>query len=73
MNQDSDAPTVIYRAANSGEAAAVVTALEAAGIETFTTGGFTSSFMVEALGGVEVIVRQSQADKARQILANLES
>ena len=73
MSSDPDSPTVVFRAATSIEAAAVVTALEAEGIEATTTGNFTASFQAEAPGSVQVVVRQSQADKARTILQRLES
>ena len=72
MTTDPDSPTVVFRAANSVEAASVVTALEAEGIEARATGTFTSSFQAEAPGQVEVVVRQSQAEKARDVLAKLE-
>ena len=72
MSSDPDSPTVVYRAATSIEAAAIVTALEAEGIETTTTGNYTSAFQAEAPGSVQVVVRQSQADKARTIIDRLE-
>jgi hypothetical protein len=72
MTSDPNSPTVIYSADNAIEAAAIVTALEAEGIETTTTGSYTSGFQAEAPGPVEVVVRQSQAEKAHAILERLE-
>jgi hypothetical protein len=68
MTKDPDSPTVVYRAATNIEAASVVTALEAAGIEATVTGSFTSGFQAEAPGDVQVVVRHSQAVKARDLI-----
>ncbi|MEX0819443.1 MAG: DUF2007 domain-containing protein, partial [Pirellulaceae bacterium] len=72
MTNDPDSPTIVYSAVNSVEAASVVTALEAEGIEATTTGSYTSGFQAEAPGEVKVVVRLSQADKARGVLERLE-
>lgn len=72
MSSDPNSPTVVYSAVNPIEAAAVATALEAEGIETTTTGSYTSAFQAEAPGGIQVVVRQSQAEKALAILQRLE-
>lgn len=72
MTTDPNSPTIVYSAENAIEAAAIVTALEAEGIETTTTGSYTSGFQAEAPGTVQVVVRRSQAEKAHTILARLE-
>ncbi len=72
MTSDPNSPTVVYSAENAIEAGAIATALEAEGIETTTTGSYTSGFQAEAPGTVQVVVRQSQAEKARTILDRLE-
>ena len=72
MTSDPNSPTIVYSAENPIEAGAVVTALEAEGIEATTTGSYTSGFQAEAPGQVQVVVRQSQAAKARQVLERLE-
>ncbi|MDA1055174.1 MAG: DUF2007 domain-containing protein [Planctomycetota bacterium] len=72
MTSDPNSPTVVYSAANAIEAGAIATALEAEGIETTTTGSYTSGFQAEAPGPVQVVVRQSQAEKALHILERLE-
>jgi hypothetical protein len=73
MTNDPDSPTVVYRAATGIEASSVVTALEAEGIEATVTGTFTSSFQAEAPGDVEVVVRHSQAEKARGFIEKWEA
>ncbi len=72
MTSDPNSPTVVYSAVNPIEAAAVATALEAEGIETTTTGSYTGGFQAEAPGEIQVVVRQSQAEKALAILERLE-
>ena len=72
MTTDPNSPTVVYSADNAIEAAAIVTALEAEGIKTTTTGSYTSGFQAEAPGPVQVVVRQSQAEQAYAVLDRLE-
>lgn len=73
MESDPNSPTVVFRAPTSVVAAAVITALEAEGIQAEMTGSFTSSFQAEAPGLVEVVVRRSEADRACAILERLRS
>ncbi len=72
MTSDPNSPTVVYSADNAIEAGAIATALEAQGIKTTTTGSYTSGFQAEAPGPVQVVVRQSQAEQALQVLEQLE-
>ena len=72
MTTDPNSPTVVYSADNAIEAAAIVTALEAEGIKTTTTGSYTSGFQAEAPGPVQVVVRQSQVEQAYAVLDRLE-
>ena len=72
MTSDPNSPTIVYSADNAIEAGAVVTALEAEGIEATTTGSYTSGFQAEAPGQVQVVVRQSQAETARNVIERLE-
>jgi hypothetical protein len=53
------------------EAGAIVSALEAAGIEARIVGDFTSGFRAEAPGQVSVVVREADAERASSILAEL--
>ena len=71
MTSDPNSPTIVYSADNAIEAGAVVTALESEGIEATTTGSYTSGFQAEAPGQVQVVVRQSQADKAHNVIDRL--
>ena len=68
MTQDPDSPTVVYRAATNIEAGALVAALEVEGIEATVTGTYTAGFQAEAPGDVQVVVRQSQAEKAAALI-----
>ncbi|MEO8494534.1 MAG: DUF2007 domain-containing protein [Planctomycetota bacterium] len=72
MTSDPDSPTIVYSADNAIEAGAIVTALEAQGIKTTTTGSYTSGFQAEAPGQVQVVVRQSQAELARNVIERFE-
>ena len=72
MTSDPNSPTIVYSAENPIEAGAIVTALEAEGIEATTTGSYTSGFQAEAPGQVQVVVRQSQADKAHHVIERLQ-
>ena len=54
------------------QAALVVSALEAEGITARATGGFTAGFRAEAPGYVDVVVREADVDRARQILETID-
>jgi hypothetical protein len=53
------------------EAAAIVTALDAHGVRATVTGSFTAGFRAEAPGMVNVLVRQEDLARARQVLSDL--
>ena len=72
MTTDPNNPEVLTRVPSDIEAAAIVTALAARGIEASTTGGYTAGFRAEAPGDVNVIVRNEQLDHARRVLAEFE-
>jgi hypothetical protein len=71
MSTDPENPELLESFSSDLEAAAVVTALRARGIEASTTGGFTAGFRAEAPGNVNVIVRHEDLDKARQALVEI--
>ena len=71
MSQDPDAPQVAAKAANEVEAAIIVAALEAQGIQAQAVGVFASTFRAEAPGDVSIVVRQRDLARARQVLAEL--
>ena len=68
---DPNSPEVVASVPTDIEAAAIVTALTAAGVEAKTEGGYTAGFRAEAPGSVAVIVRHCHREQARQILADL--
>jgi len=69
---DSDAPELLTSCANEAEAALLVAALEARGVEARPLGALTSGFRAEAPGGVQIFVRRSDIQRARQTLAEIE-
>jgi hypothetical protein len=71
MSHDLDAPQVVAKAANEVEAAIIVAALEAHGIEGKAVGVFASTFRAEAPGDVSIVVRQRDLARAQEALAEL--
>jgi len=72
LKNDPNSPTVVFRAPTAIAAGAVITALDAEGIQARMTGNFTSAFQAEAPGMVEVVVRSSEAARARAVLERLQ-
>ena len=72
MTTDPNNPEVLTSVPSDLEAAAIVAALAARGVEASTTGGYTAGFRAEAPGNVNVIVRQEDLHRARQALAENE-
>lgn len=50
----------------------VVAALENAGIKATMTGGFTAGFRAEAPGYVNIVIRQRDLERAREVLKSTE-
>jgi len=73
MAENSDQPVVLASCADEAEAALLVAALEARGIEAQITGALTSGFRAEVPGGVQVLVRRSDMDRATEALRDVES
>lgn len=69
MSSDPHRPYVVAKVPNEIEAAAIVTALEAAGIQAMAVGGHTAGFRAEAPGEVSVVVQQQKAEQAAAVLA----
>ncbi len=69
---DPQSPTVLTTTASDIEAAAIVTALSAHGIEARTTGGYTAGFRAEAPGRIQVVVRAADLAEAQVILAEIQ-
>ena len=70
-SDDPNNPAVVKSVTSDVEAAVIVNALAAHGIEASTTGGFTSGFRAEAPGDIDVVVRQSDLERAKQILEEI--
>jgi hypothetical protein len=71
MSTDPSELVVLVSVPNEIEAAAVAAALEQNGIQTIIAGGYTSGFKAEAPGDVNVLVKQSDADRAKQALREI--
>ena len=72
MSTDPNNPEVLTFVGSDIEAAAIVAALAARGIEATTTGGFTAGFRAEAPGDVNVVVRHADLERAVRIFNELE-
>ncbi len=68
MTDDPITPVELTSAANVMEAAAIVAALNAEGIETVKTGEFTAGFLAEAPGYVQIIVKSCDLARAQELL-----
>lgn len=73
MTPDPNKPYKLTVTRTELEAAAIVAALSAMGIEANATGGHTAGFRAEAPGYVEVWVRQQDLDRAQKALAEMDS
>jgi len=71
MTIDPHRPERLTRVTTEAEAAGIVTALAAHGIQATATGGFTAGFRAEAPGYVNVLVRHEDLSAAKQVLADL--
>ena len=69
MNTDPDRPHVVTQVATEFEAASIVSALQAAGIKAMAVGDHVAGFRVEAPGDVSVVVPESEAGRAAEVLA----
>ncbi len=72
MATDPNNPEVLTSVRTDVEAAAIVGALAALGIEASTTGGYTAGFRAEAPGCVNIIVKYVDLRRARIALAEIE-
>ena len=71
-DEDPDEPEVLVTAPTEAEAAIIVAALDAQGIEAEATGGYTASFVAAVPGQAQVVVRHADLERAREILAELQ-
>ncbi len=73
MADDPNRPVILTTRRTETQAALIVAALKDRGVEAQATGGFTSSFRAEAPGDVRILVRQSDLEKARAALREIEA
>ncbi|MCH8804904.1 MAG: DUF2007 domain-containing protein [Planctomycetes bacterium] len=71
MADDTDDPVRLTTAANEAMAAMIVAALDQRGIQASAAGGLTSGFRAEAPGGVNVLVRRSELERALAVLEEI--
>jgi NADPH:quinone reductase-like Zn-dependent oxidoreductase len=72
MHEDPNQPMKLTQVRSEERAAVLLTALADRGIEAHMVGGFTSGFRAEAPGGVDVVVRQADLERALAILNELQ-
>ncbi len=72
MTNDPNRPHVVTRVSTDFEAAAIVSALESAGIKAMAVGGHTAGFLAEAPGDVAVVVPANEAKPAEAVLAEFQ-
>jgi hypothetical protein len=68
MSIQHDTPKVLEYAATEMEAAFLVATLREAGIDAQAEGVLTSALRAEAPGEVGILVRESDLERARQVL-----
>lgn len=71
MTDDPLRPERLTVVTTEAEAAGIVTALAAQGIQATATGGFIAGFRAEAPSYVSVLVRQEDLAAAKQVLAEI--
>jgi hypothetical protein len=70
MSAESERLEVVARVATEVEASLIVQCLNDAGIAARAVGGFTSNFLAEAPGNVSVLVKSSDLERAKSVLAS---
>ncbi|WP_182864934.1 putative signal transducing protein [Rhodopirellula sp. JC639] len=70
-NLDLSKLVTVAERADELSASVVVSVLEDAGIRAVATGGFTSGFRAEAPGMVKIKTFEQDADRARQVIAEI--
>ena len=73
VDDDPNRPVVLTKVENETLAALIVAGLEERGVEAETTGALTSGFRAQAPGGVQVIVRAVDKDRAEEALNDMTS
>lgn len=73
MSDQGNTPVTLVSVPDELEAAMIVSALAAHGIDASTTGSFTAGFRAEAPGEVQILVRASELEKAQTALKAVQS
>jgi hypothetical protein len=73
MTDDPNQPVVLATLPTDVQAALIVAALRERGIEARSVGELTSGFRAEAPGGVKILVRQADLDRAQVALRAVEA
>ena len=73
MTSDPHRPHVVAKVTTDFEAAAIVSALAAAGLKAMAVGGHTAGFRAEAPGDVSVVVPENEAAQAAAVMAEFRS
>jgi hypothetical protein len=73
MTDDPNQPVVLATVPTGVQAALIVAALRERGIEPQSVGELTSGFRTGAPGGVKILVRQADLDRAQVALRAIEA
>ena len=68
MPDDPNRPILLTTVPTEPQAVMIVAALQDQGVPAWTTGALTSGFQAAAPGQVQVLVRQGDVERAREIL-----
>ena len=73
MPDDPNQPTLLTVVPTESQAAMIVAGLEDKDIPAWVMGALTSGFRAAAAGQVQVLVRQSDVERAREILQAIQT
>ena len=73
MPDDPNQPTLLTAVPSEPQALMIVAALEDENIPAWIMGALTSGFRAAAAGQVQVLVRQSDVERAREILQAIQA
>jgi hypothetical protein len=69
MTTDPQRPVVLTKVQTESEAGMIIAQLDRAGIEAESAGALTSGLLGENLGEVEILVHESDLERAREVLS----